>query len=169
MLVAYRATLEGATMDFYMLVKTLHIVSATIVFGTGIGIANFMFIGGRSGLAPERAFAARMTVMADFLFTLPSVIIQPVSGAWLVWDGGFLWNDYWLVLTYGLYLLAGACWVPVVIIQMRMKAMLEAQQRGAAFNEATYNRLFRTWFVLGWPAFGGLLVIFWLMVTKPTW
>jgi len=120
-------------------------------------------------LAQERALAARMTVMADFLFTLPSVIIQPVSGAWLVWHGGFLWNDYWLVLTYDLYLLAGACWVPVVIIQMRMKAMLEAQQRGAAFEEATYNRLFRAWFVLGWPAFGGLLVIFWLMVTKPTW
>jgi uncharacterized membrane protein len=169
MLVAYWATLEAATMDFYMLVKTLHIVSATIVFGTGIGIANFMFFGDRSGLAQERAFAARMTVTADFLFTLPSVIIQPVSGAWLVWHGGFLWNDYWLVLTYCLYLLAGACWVPVVIIQMRMRAMLEAQQRGAAFNEATYNRLFRAWFVFGWPAFGGLLVIFWLMVTKPTW
>jgi uncharacterized membrane protein len=156
-------------MDLYLLVKTLHIVSATIVFGTGIGIANFMFFGHRRGLAQERVFAARMTVKADFLFTLPSVIIQPVSGAWLVWHGGFLWNDDWLVLTYGLYLLAGACWVPVVIIQMRMKAMLEAQQRGEPFNEATYNRLFRVWFVLGWPAFGGLVVIFWLMVTKPTW
>jgi len=89
-------------MDFYMLVKTLHIVSGTIVFGTGIGIANFMFFGHRSGWMQERAFAARMTVTADFLFTLPSVIIQPVSGAWLVCHGGFLWGDYWLVLTYGL-------------------------------------------------------------------
>jgi uncharacterized membrane protein len=156
-------------MDFYLLVKTLHIISATIVFGTGIGIASFMFFGHHSGLAQVRAFAARTTVKADFLFTLPSVIIQPVSGAWLVWRGGFLWNDYWLVLTYGLYLLAGACWVPVVIIQMRMKAMLAAQQRDEAFNEAAYNQLFRVWFVLGWPAFGGLVVIFWLMVTKPTW
>jgi uncharacterized membrane protein len=156
-------------MDLYLLVKTLHIVSATIVFGTGIGIANFMFFGHRSGLAQERAFAARMTVMADFLFTLPSVIIQPVSGAWLVWHGGFPWNDYWLVLTYGLYLLAGACWVPVVIIQMRMKAMLAAQQRGEAFNDTTYSRLFRIWFILGWPAFGSVVVIFWLMVSKPTW
>lgn len=156
-------------MDLYLLVKTLHIISATIVFGTGIGIANFMFFGHRSALAQERAFATRMTVKADYLFTLPSVIIQPVSGAWLIWHGGFVWNDYWLVLTYGLYLLAGACWVPVVIIQMRIKEMLEAQLRGEPFNEATYDRLFRVWFVLGWPAFGGLLVIFWLMVTKPTW
>jgi uncharacterized membrane protein len=156
-------------MDFYLLVKTLHIVSATIVFGTGIGIANFMFFGHRSGSPQERIFAARMTVKADFLFTLPSVIVQPVSGAWLVWHAGFPWNEYWLVLTYGLYVLAGVCWVPVVVIQMRMKAMLEAQLRGEAFNEASYNQLFRLWFVLGWPAFGGLVVIFWLMVNKPTW
>ena len=156
-------------MNLYLLIKTLHIVSATIVFGTGIGIANFMLFGHRSRLARERFFAVRMTVTADFLFTLPAVIIQPASGAWLVWHGGFLWNDYWLVFTYGLYLLAGACWVPVVVIQMRMKAMLAAQQRGEAFDEASYNRLFRIWFVLGWPAFGGLLIIFWLMVAKPTW
>jgi uncharacterized membrane protein len=156
-------------MDLYPLVKTLHIVSATIVFGTGIGIANFMFFGHRSGLPRERAFAARMTVKADFLFTLPSAIVQPVSGAWLIWHAGFLWTDYWLVLTYGLYLLAGACWVPVVVIQLRMKAMIEAQLRGEVLDETTYNRLFRIWFMLGWPAFGGLLVIFWLMVTKPTW
>ncbi|HXT78010.1 MAG TPA: DUF2269 domain-containing protein [Acetobacteraceae bacterium] len=135
-------------MDLYVLVKTPHIVSATILFGTGIGIANFMFFGHRSGSVPECIFAARMTAKADFLFTLPPVIVQPISGAWLVWRAGFPWNDYWLVLTYGLYLLAGACWVPVVIIQMRMKTMLEAQQRGEDLNEATYNRLFRIWFVL---------------------
>lgn len=156
-------------MNLYLLVKTLHIITATIVFGTGIGIANFMFFGHRSGLAQERAFAARMTVKADFLFTLPSVIIQPLSGAWLIWHGGFPWNDDWLVLTYALYLLAGACWVPVVVIQMRMKAMLEAQLRDETFDEAAYNRLFRAWFVLGWPAFGGLIIVFWLMVAKPQW
>jgi uncharacterized membrane protein len=128
-----------------------------------------MFFGHRSGSTQERAFAARMTVKADFLFTLPSVIVQPVSGAWLVWQGDFRWDDYWLVLTYGLYLLAGACWVPVVLIQMRMKTILEAKLRGEAFDEANYNRLFRVWFALGWPAFGGLIVIFWLMVTKSTW
>ena len=156
-------------MDLYSLVKTLHIVSATIVFGTGIGIANFMFFGSRSRVPVERAFAARMTVKADFLFTLPSVIVQPLSGAWLVWQGGFLWGDYGLGVAYGVYLLAGVCWVPVVFIQIRMKIMLEAQVRGEAFDEAAYVRLFRNWFMLGWPAFGGLVVIFWLMLTKPTW
>jgi len=156
-------------MDIYLLVKTLHIISATILLGTGINIASLMFFGNRSASAPERAFAARMTVKTDFLFTLPSVILQPATGAWLVWQSGFRWDDYWLVLTYGLYLLAAACWIPVVLIQIRMKTMLEARQNGGAFDQARYERLYRIWFTLGWPAFGGLIVIFWLMVAKPTW
>ena len=156
-------------MDAYFLVKTLHIISAAILFGTGIGIANFMFFGHLSRSSQDRTFAARMTVKADFVFTLPAVIVQPASGAWLICRGGFVWNDYWLVATYGLYLLAGVCWIPVVIIQMRMKAMLEAVTRGEAFDKLRYDRLFRLWFALGWPAFGGLVVVFWLMVAKPTW
>jgi uncharacterized membrane protein len=156
-------------MDTYLLVKTLHIISATIVFGTGIGIAIFMFLGHLSPDLAARAFATRITVRADFLFTLPAVIVQPLSGAWLILHGGFAWNDYWLVLTYALYLVAGACWLPVVAIQMRMKAMLETQAQGTPFDEAACGRLFRWWFVLGWPAFGSLVAVFWLMVAKPPW
>ena len=80
-------------MDLYLVVKALHIISATILFGTGIGIANIMFVGHHSGSIEERAFAARMTVKADFIFTLPSVIVQPISGAWLIWQGGFRWDE----------------------------------------------------------------------------
>jgi len=155
-------------MDTYLLVKTLHIICAAVVFGAGIGIASFMLFG-QFGSDPARAFAARTTVRADFLFTLPAVIVQPLGGAWLIAYGGFAWNKYWLVLPYALYLLVGACWLPVVAIQMRMKAMLDAKAQGAAFGEAMYRRLFRWWFVLGWPAFSGLLATFWLMVAKPTW
>ena len=156
-------------MDLYLVIKALHITSATILFGTGLGIANAMVVGHHSGSTEERAFAARMTVKADFILTLPSVIVQPISGAWLIWQGGFRWDEKWLVASYGIYLLAGACWVPVVLIQMRMKRMIESRLRGEAFDEASYNRLFRTWFALGWPAFGGLIIVFWLMVAKTTW
>ena len=156
-------------MDLYPLVKTLHILSATVLFGTGAGIAFFMFKGHVNGVPTARRFAASTTVQADFLFTLPAVVIQPLSGAWLVWKGGFDWSDYWLVVTYGLYLLASACWVPVVGIQMRMKAMLEAQAAGGTLNEAALSRLFQWWFALGWPAFGGLVVVFYMMVAKPSW
>lgn len=156
-------------MDAYSLIKTVHIVSAAILFGTGVGIANFMFFGLRTGVPALRRFASTMTVRADFAFTLPAVLIQPLSGAWLVHAAGLDWTDLWLVATYALYMLAGACWIPVVAIQMRMKSMLDAQANGAALDEAALDRLFRWWIALGVPAFGGLIVVFYLMVAKPSW
>ncbi|MBK7163565.1 MAG: DUF2269 domain-containing protein [Sphingomonadales bacterium] len=156
-------------MDLYSIVKVLHIISATILFGTGIGIAFFMLMGVRSKEPGERRYAARFTVVADFTFTLPAVILQPLTGAWLVWQGGFIWTDYWLVVTYALYMLAGVCWIPVVYLQIAMKRMLDRQAIDGIFDERAFNRLFRWWFALGWPAFGGLIVIFGMMVMKPTW
>ena len=86
-------------MDLYSFVKTLHVLSAAVLFGTGAGIAYFMLMGHLSGVPAARRFAAATTVRADFLFTLPAVIVQPLSGAWLVWQGGFDWSDRWLVAT----------------------------------------------------------------------
>ena len=100
-----------------------------------------MLDGHLSRVPAARRFAAATTVRADFLFTLPAVIVQPLSGAWLVWQGGFDWSDRWLVVTYALYLLAGACWLPVVAIQMRMKAMFEAQAITGTLDEAKLAQL----------------------------
>lgn len=157
-------------MDGYLLVKTLHILSATVLFGTGLGIAFFFFASHFRGDDPlARLGAARSTVRADFLFTLPAVIVQPLSGAWLVWRAGYDWTDYWLVATYALYALAGVCWVPVVAIQIRLKRLAERKAAGEAIDEALYARLYGWWFALGWPAFLALVAVFWLMVAKPTW
>ncbi len=106
---------------------------------------------------------------ADFLFTLPGVILQPVTGAWLIVRAGFDPRELWLVASYALYILAGLCWLPVVWLQIRMKRMLESKVAGTGFDGAEYERLRKVWFMLGWPAFVGLVVVFWLMVTKPSW
>ena len=155
-------------MDAYAAVKTLHILSATVLFGTGLGIAYFFWMGGRSSDDRAALFAARATVTADFLFTLTAVIVQPLTGAWLIWRGGFNPLDRWLVLTYALYLLAGACWVPVVFIQVRIRDLLQAKLSGGEFDDARNRRLRQIWFWLGWPAFLSLIVVFHLMVTKPS-
>lgn len=155
--------------ELYLIIKTLHVLSATVLFGTGAGIAFFMFKGQLSSVSAARRFAASTTVTADFSFTLPAVIIQPLSGAWLVWRGGFDWAEPWLLLTYALYVLAGICWLPVVAIQIRIKRMLDREAAGETLDEETFRQLVRWWFALGWPAFGGLIVVFYLMVAKPAW
>jgi uncharacterized membrane protein len=114
-------------------------------------------------------FAARWTVRADFLFTLPAGILQPVTGAALIANGGIDPSASWIVLSVALYALAGLCWIPVVWLQIRMKRMLESSVCGRGFDQQAYERLRRTWFLLGFPAFLGLIVVFWLMVAKPNW
>ncbi|MBI1214391.1 MAG: DUF2269 family protein [Alphaproteobacteria bacterium] len=154
-------------MDLYQTVKTLHIISATVLFGTGLGIAFFMFCGRFAKNIHERYYAARFTVLADYIFTAPAVVLQPATGIWLVLHAGFDPMALWLKITYALYLLAGACWLPVVWIQIQLKKM--AAQCAAEGTElpARYHRLFKIWFILGWPAFLSLVAIFYLMVTKP--
>ena len=157
----------GSAFDSYFLIKTLHVLGATVLFGTGLGIA-FFFWSARHGDDQARLFAARTTVLADFVFTLPAVVLQPITGVLLIAKSGVDPRAPWLIASYALYALAGLCWVPVVALQIRMKRMLEAKIAGAEFDSRAFERLRRTWFLLGWPAFLGLVVVFWLMVAKPT-
>ncbi|MBN8520656.1 MAG: DUF2269 domain-containing protein [Alphaproteobacteria bacterium] len=154
-------------MDWYFIIKTLHVISSTILFGTGIGIAFFMLRSHFTDNIHEKFYAARNTVLADYLFTLPAVIIQPITGFWLIWQGGHGWMDLWLSATYAIYIIAGLCWLPVVWIQIQLKNMLaQAVASGTELPER-YYRLFKIWFFLGWPAFIGLVIVFFLMVMKP--
>ena len=154
-------------MSAYFLIKTIHIVSATILFGTGLGIAFFMFRSWFTDDLREKLFALRTTVLADYLFTAPAAVLQPLTGAWLIWKGGFAWTDGWLLATYILYAIAAACWLPVVWIQIRLKRIVTASLASHAPLPREYHRLFRLWFALGWPAFLGLVAVFFLMVIKP--
>jgi uncharacterized membrane protein len=154
-------------MNAYEIVKTLHIVSAAVLFGTGLGTAFFMWRADRSGEVEIVALAARHTVLADWLFTAPTVVFQPLSGLWLAWQAGIGLSESWLVWTYGLYALAAACWLPVVWLQLRMRDLsAEAARTGTQLPPA-YRRYMGLWFRLGWPAFLSVLAIFYLMVAKP--
>lgn len=152
----------------YLLLKTIHILSSTVLFGTGIGTAFQMWKAHRDGDVHAIAAVNRNVVIADWLFTTPAVIIQPLTGWLLMRAAGFDPMSPWLVLTYALYLLAGACWLPVVFLQLKLRDLAEAAVTANTPLGANYWRLYRAWFWLGWPAFGGLVVVFWLMVAKPS-
>ena len=154
-------------MDLYTATKLLHILSSTILFGAGIGIAFFMFRSAFTANIHEKFYAAKNTVLADYLFTLPAVIIQPLSGIALIYLGGYNWDDFWLRTTYAIYLIAGLCWIPVVWIQIQLKNMIAESIKTNTDLPSRYNKLFKIWFLLGWPAFIGLVIVFYLMVAKP--
>lgn len=155
-------------MDLYSFIKAIHVISATILFGTGLGIAFFMFCSWFTKDLHGKFFAIRTAVLADYVFTAPAALIQPATGVWLVWNGGFRWTDHWLLVTYVLYAIAALCWLPVVWLQIRLKEIVAAGLSAGGPLPARYHRLFRIWFLLGWPAFAGLVAAFFLMVLKPT-
>ena len=154
-------------MDAYLLVKTIHILSSTILFGTGIGIAFFMLCSHFSKDIQAKLYAARMTVTADNCFTLPAAIIQPLSGAWLISQSGYNWSDYWIHSSLIIYILIGACWLPVVWIQNQIKKLYTECVNYQTPVPSRYRKLFRVWLLLGFPAFIGMISIFFLMVWKP--
>ncbi len=150
------------------MIKTLHIISSTVLFGTGMGIAFFMYRSKETTDLHEKYYAAQNTVLADFIFTVPAVIIQPLTGIWLILQMGYPWDAPWLLATYGLYCFIGCCWLPVVWIQIKLKKILKTCLETQAELPTHYHRLFNLWFILGFPAFISLVIIFYLMVAKPT-
>ena len=150
----------------YGFIKTLHVLSATLLFGTGLGTAYFMWSANRTRDVQVMAAVMRHVVRADWMFTLPSVIFQPLSGAWLVYAAGYPWTG-WVGFSLALYVIAGACWLPVVWLQLRMRDLAaDAHGRGQSLP-ACYWRYARIWFWLGVPAFIAVMAIFFLMVLKP--
>lgn len=153
--------------DPYLWLKWSHILSSTLLFGTGLGTAFHMWFAHLRGDARVMAVVAENVVLADWLITTPMAVFQPASGIGLIWLGGYDPWAPWLLTTYGLYILAGACWLPVVGLQIRIRKLAQAADQTGTPLPVAYHRAMRRWFWLGWPAFGAFIAIFALMVIKP--
>ena len=151
----------------YVTAKWLHILSSTLLFGTGIGTAFYMFHASLTRNPPIVASVAKNVVTADWLFTATTIIIQPVTGFYLVYLADIPLTSRWIIWSIGLYLLAAACWLPVVWLQINMKRLAVDASKGKMDLPALYWRYFRWWVALGVPAFVALVVVFYLMVAKP--
>ena len=153
-------------MELYPLLRLIHIVSSTLLFGTGLGSAFYMWQVHRTGDAVIIAPVARNVVLADWLFTTPAVIMQPLTGLWMMSLLGYDFSLGWLRYSLMLFVLAGLCWLPVVWIQIKVRDLAaQAASDGQALSPR-YHQLMRYWFVLGWPAFLSVMGIFYLMVFK---
>lgn len=160
-------------MSLYLTLKWLHIISSVLRVGTGLGSVFYMFFTNRSGNVQAQAVVTRLVVRADWWFTTPPVFIQPATGLAMAAMAGLRWSTPWLAVSMALYLVAGACWLPVVWLQLRMRDMeieaAEAAQsaQGDGVLPPLYWRYARRWEALGYPAFVAMAVVFYLMVNKP--
>lgn len=154
-------------MNTYLLLKWVHIVSSVLLVGTGLGSAFYMFFTNRSGSVAVQAVVSRLVVRADWWFTAPAAIVQPVSGVLLAQMAGFALSTPWLAVSIALYTVAGLCWLPVVWLQLRMAKLAEEAHRSGQPLPALHARYRRWWEGLGYPAFVAMVIVFYLMVNKP--
>ena len=151
----------------YEWVKSIHLLSATVLFGTGLGSAYYKWSADRSGNLQNINHTNRTVVIADWVFTSPTIILQPISGVWLTYTMGYSLTDSWIVASLIFYAIAGSCWLPVVWLQIKMRNLSQQAIESHSELSATYFRYRRLWFWLGLPAFVSMVAIYFLMISKP--
>ncbi|MBD8088784.1 DUF2269 domain-containing protein [Pseudomonas fluorescens] len=154
-------------MNAYLLIKTLHILSSTILFGLGAGSAYYALRAWRSGRLEVIATTFKHLVFADWAFTTTTAIVQPLSGIALMHLAGWSLSMAWIQWSIGLYVFAGICWLPVVWLQIKVHKMAVAALASGTEMPMKSRQYMKWWFALGWPAFLSFIVIFYLMVAKP--
>jgi uncharacterized membrane protein len=155
-------------MSLYLWIKTLHIVSSVVLVGTGFGSAFYLFMVNRSGSVAAQAVVSRLVVRADWWMTTPAVVVQPLTGFAMAHWAGWPLSTPWIAVSLVLYVVAGVCWLPVVVLQIRMSRLAAAAaERGDSVLPDAYWRMARWWEGLGYPAFVAMLGVFALMVFKP--
>jgi uncharacterized membrane protein len=149
--------------------KTAHILSAAVVFGTGLGIAFFCWFGYRRAMRDGDIGVLRstlhLTVVADAWLTAPAVVFQAVSGVVLMTLLGWPLLSPWSIAVWSLFVFTGACWLPVVWIQVQQMREAKGVASFAALSEQFHGR-FRVWIALGVWAFAAVIAIYFLMVAK---
>ena len=149
------------------ILRFLHVIGATVLLGTGAGIAFFMLLAVRTRDAKLIAHVANTVVIADMVFTASAVIVQPITGYLLARIVGWPLTEGWLALSIGLYVLTGLFWLPVVWIQIKLRDLAKANAQSGTALPTEFDRLYRIWFACGFPAFLSVLAIIWLMLTRP--
>jgi len=150
----------------YLALKYLHILSMVLLFGTGLGSAFYKWMADRSHNLEHIAITNRNVVLADWIFTTPTVVFQPVSGIWLAYLAGIPLSTNWVAISLALYVLAGICWIPVVWLQIRMSKLADEALKQQTSLSDDYWWYARTWFWLGVPAFISMVLVVFLMVFK---
>jgi uncharacterized membrane protein len=81
----------------YDWLKLIHILSSVLMVGTGFGSAFYMFMANRSRNLQAQLIVSRLVAKADWWFTTPAIIIQPVSGIAMMYLAGWSLDANWLL------------------------------------------------------------------------
>ncbi len=101
----------------------------------------------RSSNVAAIAVTARHVVLADWIFTAPAVVLQFVTGVLLMMRLGYSYTSTWFFLVIALFIFIGVCWVPVIVIQYKLKALAESSLVSGVLDPG-FKKMMRLWMAL---------------------
>lgn len=133
-------------------VELVHVLSATVPFGTGLGPALLLWRTARS-CSPASLEAVTATVLAvDRPCIAPGGVVQLVTAGWLVEARGYSLTDAWTLASVGLYAPAGVARPWGVLLERRIRSL---PRSGGGRPDPVLGH-FRGWVTLGVVAFAAV-------------
>ena len=153
---------------FHQTLVLLHVLGAVIFLGNIIVSAMWMARARRTRDLQVLHFAAGAVIRADWMFTLPGILLILVPGLLIVGPWGGIPGASWAEVSLALFILSGIMWVALLVpCQRKMRQLTtEAVEMKTALSEHFYKVAGR-WFMWGGLATLLPVVSLYFMVFKP--
>ena len=151
-------------MDLYEFIKIIHVISSTVVLGVGVGVAYFIFSDYRNDDRESLRIVVSHAARADWVLTMPAVVVQFLTGLWLTANLGIPYGSAWFIAVNALFILIGFSWLSLVKQHKHIEALAG---QGAGADPDEYARTMRLWMRDGLVTTGIVVIIFVLMTAKP--
>jgi uncharacterized membrane protein len=152
----------------YYIFLFLHFTGVILLLGNITVTAVWKVFANRNGDPRVIAFGQRLVTGTDFGLTIPGIVLTMVGGYGCAIVMGYpLFEDAWLIASQALFVVAGLIWLGILVpIQVRQAKLARGFEAGGAIP-AEYIALSRRWITWGLISTVPLVMVLWLMVTKP--
>jgi uncharacterized membrane protein len=159
---------DAAMLDLIFALKFVHVLAAATMFGAWLSLALMMLLGHRSGNPSVIAVTARFVVDVEKIIVGPAIAMQPISGFPLAWAIGLSpLNEFWIVLSLGLFAVAVACWIAAFRLEARIRSLSRQSSLRAVALPNHYRRIFHAWAAIAALGLLATAAIFALMIWQP--
>lgn len=146
---------------------TLHVLGVLLMVGNIITAAFWKSRADRTGNPQIMHNAAKNVMVADYIFTIPGLVLIVLSGGMMTGGLGYsLTGLNWLTLSLGLFAVSGLIWLFILIPMQSKMIRLSADGIEKGNVSAAYRRASRNWTVYGTIATLLPLGILYLMISK---
>jgi uncharacterized membrane protein len=154
--------------DSYSILKLIHVLSAALLIGVGAGSTFFVWYMHRSRDIGAISIATRAALLVEWWIVIPTVVVQPLTGLWMLEIHGRPVQQPWVTTALVLFGIAGVVWAATLVFKLRLRKLSHAAIEHGRPLAPNYHRVLSWWLALWWTLFALTLAILALMVWRPS-